>query len=198
LPAKGLLNTGSSEKRRLFCAIALDGPTRLALARAQNDLRSGRPSAQENLHLTLAFLGSCTNAQEQAARSALDAACLLSRSFDLTISGIGRFDKKKGSIIWAGVSEGQGKDELLSFQKRLVAELLARGFELSGEYTPHITLARGAKLSRTALDEDCSRAARDIGERIVSVREAHLMWSHHPNGGALTYTSIYCAPFGGA
>lgn len=189
-----------ASQRRLFCAITFEDALLRPLVRAQEDLRSGlrsgRSSARGNLHLTLAFLGGCTTEQERAARDALATASTDSEPFDLVISGIGRFDKRGGSIIWAGVAEGEGRDALLSLQGRLATELARRGFELPRGYTPHITLVRSAKFDRDAIGLACSRAEDNLGERIVRVGETNLMWSHHPAGGVLTYTSVYRAPLG--
>ena len=76
---------------RLFIAIRLSDDMRHALIRAQNELYDrgvrGRFTAEENLHLTLAFLGEVPDAEP-----VLDALSGVSFApFELALEGMGCF-----------------------------------------------------------------------------------------------------------
>ena len=97
----------------------------------------GRPTALENIHLTLAFLGA-QPVPRMAALCAL-AARVGGHSFVLTLDEIGCF--RKAGIAWLGASAPQL--ELIALQQRLASELRARRFPVDERpYAPHLTLAR--------------------------------------------------------
>ncbi len=127
---------------RLFCAIDLDRPRRLALARYQARLReagfAGRWTSQENLHLTLTFLGE----QPDARRAAAAMVELEGKSFSITFGGLGRFSQRGRDVIYLAVAPST---ELLDLQRGLTAALDRQGLKTEGRpYRPHITLARRA------------------------------------------------------
>ena len=57
--------------------------------------------ADEQLHLTLRFIGEVE--RPVAERSGRALGPLRSDRFELRISGVGRFDQKRGGAVWAGV-----------------------------------------------------------------------------------------------
>lgn len=123
---------------RLFIAIRLSDDMRDALIRAQNELYArsvrGRFTAEENLHLTLAFLGEVPDAEP-----VLDALSELSFSpFDLTLEGMGCF----GDLWWAGLKESAALDALA---RRIRHTLAEREIPFDRKrFSPHITLIRKA------------------------------------------------------
>ncbi|WP_100405157.1 RNA 2',3'-cyclic phosphodiesterase [Bacillus solitudinis] len=94
----------------------------------------------EDLHITLAFLGSCSNQQVEAVNNAcykLDTV----EPFTLTLDKLGTFGRSSDPrIFWAGVL----KSEPLSIQRAKVFEAMEKlGFSLDQRpFAPHITLAR--------------------------------------------------------
>jgi 2'-5' RNA ligase len=97
----------------------------------------GRPTASENIHLTLAFLGE-QPVSRMAPLCAL-AALVRGQQFALTLDEIGCF--RKAGIAWLGASAPQL--ELGALQERLAGELRASGFPIDERpYAPHLTLAR--------------------------------------------------------
>ena len=127
---------------RLFCAIDLDRTCRLALARYQARLReagfAGRWTNQENLHLTLAFLGE----QPDARRAAAALAETAGEPFSLTFGGLGRFSQRGGDVLYLAISPSPA---LLDLQRGLTAALDRQGLKTEGRpYRQHITLARRA------------------------------------------------------
>ena len=134
---------------RLFCAIDLDRSCRLALMRYQDRLRAagfaGRWTTQENLHLTLAFLGE----QPVARRAAAALAETAGEPFSLTFGGLGRFSQRGGDVLYLAVSPSPA---LLDLQRGLNAALDRQGLKTEGRpYRPHITLARRAETGEAGM-----------------------------------------------
>ena len=166
---------------RLFIAINFECGTRGRLVALRDELSGrsarGRFSLTDNLHLTLAFLGECSEGQASAAKAAMDAISF--EAFDLTIEGIGRFKRDGGDIWWAGVKKSKG---LMELQGDLTDRLLAAGFTLDKrKYSPHITLGREVKTDETPWQ------IVHFGETVSSIE---LMKSERI-AGKLTYTAIY-------
>ena len=159
---------------RLFIAILLSEEMKKALTDAQQAMVDrgirGRYSPEENLHLTLAFIGDYPDAQP-----VLDALNTVSfRPFDLSLEGIGCF----GDLWWAGL-----KDSLpLAAVARRVRRALAESeipFDRK-RFSPHITLIR-----RASKDAAGIRVA-PVGMR---VQRLSLMRSDRGRNGML-YTEL--------
>ena len=159
---------------RLFIAILLSEEMKKALTDAQQTMVDrgvrGRYSPEENLHLTLAFIGDYPDAQP-----VLDALNTVSfRPFDLSLEGIGCF----GDLWWAGL-----KDSLpLAAVARRVRRALAESeipFDRK-RFSPHITLIR-----RASKDAAGIRVA-PVGMR---VQRLSLMRSDRGRNGML-YTEL--------
>lgn len=190
--------------RRLFLAVLPTGPVREALVASQEALAptlgKARPTAPGNLHLTLVFLGMCDEGQAEAAGGALREACACQDAFGLRLAGTGRFNKRRGDIVWQGLEEDAGARDLRAFRARLLAALHARGLalEVGDEYAPHVTLFRGVRkvVAEGGDDVGATRAASPAIGTPWPVTTASLMWSHHPEGGSLTYTELVRVPLG--
>ena len=124
---------------RLFVAIRLDQNMRAALADMQRQMRdqhvSGNYTPDENMHLTLAFIGEYPD--PDAVLSAMESARL--RPAALTLEGIGAF----GDLWWLGLRDDPG----LAANVRALRHALADAdipFDRK-RFTPHITLLRRAE-----------------------------------------------------
>lgn len=99
------------------------------------------------MHLTLAFLGECSEQEKEEIHRQLSGIDF--STFELTISGLGAFPNESSPrIIWAGI---EPNDELMNLQKEISARL--EKFIDSKDahsFVPHITLAR--KKSRKGLN----------------------------------------------
>ncbi len=120
---------------RLFIALPLPDALREALLRSQENLRRqgvrANYSREENLHLTLAFLGEVEAAGAQEAVLSLD-----EPAFPLTLAGSGAF----GDLLWAGIQKNEALDRLAARVRRALEE---RGLPYDRKpFRPHITLAR--------------------------------------------------------
>ncbi len=129
----------TTETRRLF--LALWPPPELAhelYALAGKNLRArGRRVAPENIHLTLAFLGSVDASFRQCAEQA--ASTLHVAAFTLVLEEIGCWPRT--GILWAGT--GQTPQPLLTLVQGLFAGLSGCGYQPEKRpYAAHLTLAR--------------------------------------------------------
>lgn len=123
---------------RLFVAIGLSDDMKDALISAQNTMYDGgirgNYTPEENMHLTLAFIGEYPDAQP-----VLDALSEVSFSpFDLTLDGMGCF----GDLWWAGIRESA---PLISVVRRVRRSLAEKAIPFDRKrFSPHITLIRKA------------------------------------------------------
>ena len=123
---------------RLFIAINLSDEMKGALLDLQNKLYDrgvrGRYTTEENLHLTLAFIGEFPDAEP-----VLDAMSeVFFQPFGLALDGMGRF----GDLWWAGMKESVPLTAVVRRIRRALAE-----HEIPFDrkrFLPHITLIRKA------------------------------------------------------
>ena len=123
---------------RLFIAIRLSDTMKDSLIQTQNALYDrgvrGNYTPEENLHLTLAFIGEYPDAQP-----VLDALSSVSfRPFELCLEGMGRF----GDLWWAGMRESA---PLTAVVRRIRRALAESGIPFDKKrFRAHITLIRKA------------------------------------------------------
>ena len=133
---------GAGAPARLFFALVPDAVARRSLAALATDvarLTGGRAPREENLHLTLAFLGSVPPARigELEAIGAL-AACAAA-PFPLTLDAVGAF--RAAGVAWAGTAAVPAP--LQDVFERLRALLRTAGLPAERRaFHPHVTLAR--------------------------------------------------------
>ena len=123
---------------RLFIAINLSDAMKDSLISMQNALYDrgvrGNYTPEENLHLTLAFIGEYPDAQP-----VLDALSSVSfRPFELSLEGMGRFD----DLWWDGMRESA---PLTAVVRRIRRALAESGIPFDKKrFRAHITLIRKA------------------------------------------------------
>ena len=123
---------------RLFIAINLSGEMKDALIQVQNEMYDqgirGNFTPEENMHLTLAFIG-----EYPSAEPVLDALCEVAMTpFDITLEGIGCFR----DLWWAGLKESVPLAAIVRRVRRALSE-----HEIPFDrkkFSPHITLIRKA------------------------------------------------------
>ena len=123
---------------RLFVAIRPPEPIRDLLVDAMDDSADFRWQTDEQLHLTLRFVG------EVERPIANDLADALGRirgdPFALRINGVGRFEQRNSGALWAGV---EPKPPVAALAAKI--ERVCQSVGLAPErraFHPHITLAR--------------------------------------------------------
>jgi RNA 2',3'-cyclic 3'-phosphodiesterase len=128
---------------RLFFALWPDERVRAQLAHWSRDLRAacrGRPTRAENLHLTLAFLGSVGEARVADVERAADEVAPCAASLVLDTPGYWKHNR----IAWAGASAVP--PELQAFVAELRSALARAGVAFDAkEFVSHVTLLRDAR-----------------------------------------------------
>lgn len=123
---------------RLFVAIRLPEDIRDLLIDAMDDSPDFRWQDEEQLHLTLRFVG---EVDRPVAQDLADALGLLhAEPFELRIDGVGRFEQRSSGALWADV---EPKVPVAALAAKIERVCLAVGLEAERRaFHPHITLAR--------------------------------------------------------
>jgi 2'-5' RNA ligase len=127
---------------RLFVGLGLPEGLGRRLAVLNGGLPGARWVTQENMHVTLRFIGEV----DRAAAEDIDAglAAVSAPGFDLHLRGVGTFGQgAKARALWVGVEPC----EALGFlQAKVESAVVRAGQPPEGrKFTPHVTLARFAQ-----------------------------------------------------
>ncbi len=125
--------------KRIFLALRLDDLTRALLSGLGAQVPGARPVSEDQVHLTLRFIGDVDGATFRDIRAGLGE--LPAPPVILSISGVGHFPPRgRPRILWAGVKPSA---ELAGLRNKV--NNILRNCGISPEerkYHPHITLAR--------------------------------------------------------
>ena len=159
---------------RLFVAIRPPEQVLDLLIDAMEDSPTLGWVGEDNLHLTLRFIGEVERPVANDIAGAL--AGLRSPRFELRINGIGRFDRRSGGALWAGVEPRKPVGDLAAKVDRAC---VAAGLEPERRaFHPHITLARYKRRSAESASAFERRHAGLRSERFevdrVILFESHL------------------------
>jgi 2'-5' RNA ligase len=97
---------------------------------------------EENLHITLKFLGSTPETLLPEMERSMKSSLQSHRSFDMSFAGVGAFPggKRPPRVVWVGV---QAPDEVRAIQRDIEAAMVALDFEADDRpYSPHLTIGR--------------------------------------------------------
>ena len=123
---------------RLFVAIRPPGAVRDLLIDAMDDSPELGWVKDDNLHLTLRFIGEVERPLADDIVAALGS--IRGEPLTLRLAGIGRFERRSGGALWAGV---EPKAPLAELAARVERACQAAGLPPEHRtFHPHITLAR--------------------------------------------------------
>ena len=124
---------------RLFVALRPPPPVRAALLGAQGGVERARWQADEQLHLTLRFIGETDRRTGEDLVTALDG--VTAPGFDLQVRGVGHFERKgRATALWAALAPSPALDLL---ERRIERACRAAGIAPeTRKFVPHVTLAR--------------------------------------------------------
>lgn len=167
---------------RLFIAIHFSEQVNKLLLESMKQLKSQVISAnltrQDNLHLTLAFIGESNKVS--SIRKVIEEV-VPERPFEIQVGGAGCF----GDLWWVGIERNP---LLTALAIQLQDGLRAEGFPIEQrDFKPHITIAR--KVS------SYNPIHLGVPPEAMMVDHVSLMKSERIDG-RLTYTEIYCCSFG--
>lgn len=178
---------------RSFVAIDLPDAVRSRLAGIGGGCPGARGVPEENLHVTLAFLGDVRDAALEELHDRLQA--IRAAGFDLKIEGIGTFGGPRPRVLWAGIRPEPRLRELHKSVRRAVR---GAGIELAhARFTPHVTIARFPSGLQAEPEGFQRFAAAHAGLSFgpVPIRSFALCESILNPGGA-RYTELAAYPLG--
>ena len=174
---------------RLFVAIRPPEPIRDLLIDAMDDSPDFRWQDEEQLHLTLRFIGEVDRPLADDLADALGR--IRSGPFQLRIAGIGRFEQRNSGALWARV---EPKAPLAALAAKTERVCVGVGLEPERRaFHPHITLARW-KGRRGREVSDFLERKRDLKSDPFAVTEFTLFESHLSRHGA-HYEAVASYPF---
>lgn len=124
---------------RLFVAIRPPPPIRDLLTGLMGGVGGARWQSDEQLHLTLRFIGEVDRHIAQDVHAALGS--IHHPRFEIAINGLGTFDRRsEAATLWAGVTP---HEPLKALHKKVDQACLKAGVPPDHRaYLPHITIAR--------------------------------------------------------
>jgi 2'-5' RNA ligase len=124
---------------RLFVAIRLPATVRAQLLDLMGGVGGARWLPDDQLHLTLRFIGEVDRHLAQDVDAALSS--VHHPPFSIALNGIGAFDRRGEPVtLWAGVAP---HEPLRALHKKVDQALIRAGVEPDRRaYMPHITIAR--------------------------------------------------------
>lgn len=195
------MSAGASGDRPLRLFVALDLPdwhrSRLArrLAEVEPSLPPARWMREENLHLTLAFLGNTEADRVPGLAAALFPAFAAVPRFEAALDGAGTFPPQRPArVAWIGLQAGPELAALQGNVARSAADAL--GTEPEGRpFHAHVTVARPRRSWNRGACETFARASEGLPTEPFTVEEGVLYRSELGPGGS-RYSVVQRFPLG--
>lgn len=174
------------ERLRLFVAVLLPDEVRRRVATITGRLHDMRTHVsivrEENLHVTLKFLGETDAGLVGKIASVIGGVAAAHTTFDAEVAGWGAFpNPRKARVLWAGISCGAG--ELRQLSRDVEKELVKVGFQDENRFKAHITVGRVRKPDISgALEAALGEDVGSLGS--FRVNDIHLMNSELSQGGS--------------
>ena len=160
------MKSAGAETFRTFIAIEIPSDLRLTIVEYISRLRRDFPDVkaswgrEDNLHLTLKFLGNIPADRIAVISSAAEAVAQTCGPFKIDVGGCGAFPRPaKPNVLWVGIEDPEHK--LQALHHVLEDRCHAAGFELDASaFHPHLTIAR---LRDPARSRSLAQAHQDRG-----------------------------------
>jgi 2'-5' RNA ligase len=173
---------------RLFIAVCFPEDVNQHLLKSIDHLKSkatGNFTKPHNLHMTLVFIGETDRMND--IKSAMDDTCKNQAPFDLTLNKIGRFERGRTSLVWAG---GLSK-KLPNVCESLVKNLIDKGFDIDKrKFLPHITLGREV-IFQSKKKEEADTFLKSIEFEVSFEIDSVVLMSSERTDSGLVYRQIY-------
>ena len=164
---------------RLFVAIRPPESIRDLLIDTMDDSAEFRWQDDEQLHLTLRFIGEVERPVAEDLADALGR--IRSHPFDIRLKSVGRFDQRSSGALWVGV---EPKEPIAALAAKIERVCLSVGLEPERRaFHPHITLARW-KGHRSGDAEDFVARHRALASEPFAIDAFALFESHLSRHGA--------------
>lgn len=124
---------------RLFVGLELDPLMIGDLADARGGVEGAHWQRDNQLHMTLAFIGDASRKTKREIEDTL--ARIRFEPFEMCLSGVGMFGKpKQPKVLWAGVEQ---KKPIAHLHEKIAAAMAQIDVEIDRrKFKPHVTLAR--------------------------------------------------------
>lgn len=165
---------------RLFIAVDLPERIRDDISATYIAMYGVRWVDENQLHLTLRFIGDVDTPTEDRIISALRDVTFT--TFSLSLKGVGVFPpRKEPRVLWVGLSDRQ---ELISLQSQIERKLVSIGIpQDQRKFHPHITVARLNNADHTHLASYLSNNSL-LHSELFTVSAFHLYRSYLKKEGA--------------
>src|SRR5690242_7015105 len=164
---------------RLFVAIRPPEPIRDLLIDAMDDSADFRWQDDDQLHITLRFIGEVDRPIAEDLAEALGR--VHAEPFTIRVSSVGRFEQRSSGALWAGV---EPKEPLAALAAKVERVCVVVGLEPERRaFHPHITLARW-KGRRTREIHDFLERNRGLASEPFAIERFILFESHLSRHGA--------------
>lgn len=192
---------GNPNTHRSFIALSLPDHVKQELCRQQRVFRKSRMVSGSfpkpvGFHLTLFFLGDCTDTQLDQATTCLHHAVEGKKCFDLEIGELGTFPGpgRPPRVLWAGLKGDVGSLKRLWKDLNLELRKKNRVIQKQG-FSPHITLARFKKTPPGKEFEDLKSQVRKQSKPVrFRIEKLELFTSRLTSSGAI-HTPVQEARF---
>lgn len=166
---------------RLFTGLEIPAALRAHLSLIRAHLPGAKWVAEDNMHITLRFVGDIDDRTADEFAMALGGIC--AEPFTVSIRSTGAFGGREPRVLWAGVERGAALDALYRANERA-----ARSAGLPPDprpFRPHVTLARlrgtrHAAVARFLEENGALHAEPYVAERFV-------LFSARPGSGGGPY-----------
>jgi 2'-5' RNA ligase len=181
-------NKSTQFMHRLFVALRPPEAIRDRLLDVASAIPGARWQDEDQLHITLNFIGSVDGRLAEDIASALST--IHAPALDLRIAGVGCFGTRgRVSTLWAGVAP---REPITALHHKVKAALTRAGAPVKHRaYLPHLTLAR-LSATREAV-EPFLRDHAALASPAFTVREFGLFESHLSASGA-RYEQVMAVP----
>jgi RNA 2',3'-cyclic 3'-phosphodiesterase len=186
---------------RAFIALEIPPKVQEDLYRATSNLRRGTGSLirwvpEENMHLTLKFLGDISPANVEFLTQMIRTEAEACNCFEIRLTGLGIFpNSKRPRVIYIGI---QAPAELESLQHAVESGTRRLGYESEDRsFSPHLTIGRVKNALRISA-ADQQKIQRALEETKIDslgtarVNSVHLYKSDLQSTGSV-YTKLYSA-----
>lgn len=165
---------------RLFTALEIPDSVRQRLVLLSGGVPGARWMKEDQLHLTLRFIGEVAENVGHDIDDALSA--IRAPGFTMEIAGMGEFGGKNPRALWAGVRPNEA---LLHLQRKIETALQRIGLPPDErKFSAHVTLARLKAAPREKVMAFLSHHAL-FASGLFPVRQFVLFSSHQGSGGSV-------------
>ena len=174
---------------RIFIGIQFEEEIKNILINAQEKTKvfakKGNFTEENNIHLTLKFIGDVASDQLEDVLLAVKETGMFSKCFSMNLDKMGFFPKGNTSIVWAGIEKNNNLNRLFM---NLEKNLSKQGFPKERKaLAPHITLGRDVVLTEKY---DKIKEQIPFNKEKINVCEIVVMESKRV-GNELIYRPLY-------